>query len=438
MPPRKGNRRKSGKNPAVQTQTADEGWDAFFQSLTRLEQLLVVGAILLLLLLIYTIQSILSPFLVLGAIVFLLYPMRTYTLPRNLMWLSIFLFLLWFVYSISSILAPFILSFLLAYLLNPMVTRLAEWKIPRWLSSLFMILLSIGLIVLVLFFVLPIAVSQFEGLLEAVSGLFNNVREWLMSSKFNSYLERYGISADEIRATLTSRLTPSFEEVARNLLEASLTVVSSVTEVATQVFYLILVPFLTFYLLTDFPKISRQFLMLFPSHRRSRAEDYMLKADQLIGRYMRGALTVALLQGVIVVLLFSLYEIKYALLLGMLAALLDLIPYFGLIITMVLAAIVAALSEGEVLQKVLLAVATIGVLHLVEVTFLAPRIVGGRVGLHPLIIILSLLVFAYFLGFIGLLIAVPTTALVILLVREWEAIRRGVPLGQFHSSKNHS
>ncbi len=78
---------------------------------------------------------------------------------------------------------------------------------------------------------------------------------------------------------------------------------------------------------------------------------------------------------------------------------------------------------------------SIGILHLLEVTLLSPRIVGSRVGLHPLLIILSLLVFAYFLGFVGLLIAIPVTALIILGVREWEASRRGVPLRHYHSAE---
>ncbi|MEX0602625.1 MAG: AI-2E family transporter, partial [Bacteroidota bacterium] len=135
----------------------------------------------------------------------------------------------------------------------------------------------------------------------------------------------------------------------------------------------------------------------------------------------------------LVTLLFSMFGIKYALLLGILAGLLDLVPYFGLIITMIISALVALLSEEPVVTKVISAVGTIGVLHLLEVTFISPRIVGARVGMHPLLIILSLLVFAYFLGFIGLLVAIPITALMILLVREWESSRRGIPLSQYHS-----
>ncbi len=165
--------------------------------------------------------------------------------------------------------------------------------------------------------------------------------------------------------------------------------------------------------------------MFFPRRTRDRVEDYMTRADDLIGHYLRGALMVALLQGIIVSVLFSIVGIKYALLLGLLACIFDLVPYFGLFAIMALSAVIALFSDPPVLTKLAIAVVSIAVLHMAEVTFLSPKIIGSKVGLHPLLIILSLLIFMYFLGFVGLLIAVPTTALIILFVRDWEARRRG-------------
>jgi predicted PurR-regulated permease PerM len=187
-----------------------------------------------------------------------------------------------------------------------------------------------------------------------------------------------------------------------------------------------LVPFLTFYILTDFPKIGHRFRLLFPRKIRDRVGDYMERADDLIGHYLRGVLTVAVLQGIIISVIFSVMDIKYALLLGLLAAILDLVPYFGLLTILIMSCIVATFSEPPIIPKVIFAIGSIGFLHLAEVVFLSPKFIGGRVGLHPLLIILSLLVFAYFLGFVGLIIAVPATALILLFVRDWEDRRRGI------------
>ncbi|HLF19438.1 MAG TPA: AI-2E family transporter [Bacteroidota bacterium] len=407
-------------------QAAQRG-DSIFQSLGRIEVVLLVGGVLLLLVLFYTISTILSPFLVLGAILFLLFPLRRYSLARNVMWLSIMLFALWLLTEISNILAPFIVGLVFAYVLDPIVDLFESWKVPRWVSSLILILLLLGSIVLVLFFVLPVAVSQFEGFLESTSRLVADFRTYIQDSKWLSALQRYGISAEEIRSTITSKLTPKLEDVLKTVFQGFLQLVSSVSEVVTQVFYVVLVPFLTFYILTDFPKIAYRFTMLFPRQRRERMKEYMQQADDLVGRYLRGALRVALLQGIAIFVTFTLFDIKYALLLALLAAVLDLIPYFGLLVIMLLSGIVATFSDPPVLPKVLFALGTIGLLHIVEVVFLSPRIVGSKVGLHPLLIILSLLVFYHFLGFVGLLIAVPVTALTILFIRDWEKRKHGFP-----------
>jgi predicted PurR-regulated permease PerM len=410
-------------------------WESLFQSLGRFEIVLLVGAILLLFVLIYTIQSVLSPFLVTAAIVFLLYPLRRYALPRNLMWLSLGLFAFWLLYTISDVLAPFVISLLLAYLLNPVVTKAAEARIriPRWISALLLILLLVGIVFLVLFFVLPIVVAQVEGILSALSGFFDDVRRWLWSSRLAAVLERYGVKADEVQKTLSAQLAPRFEDILKNLLQGMLSVISSLSNLVTQIFYIVLVPFLTFYLLMDFPKVIHRLHMLFPKRRRDRVQAFFGKADDIFGRYLRSALLIAFLVGLATAVLFSFYGIKYALLLGVVAALLDLIPYIGLIVTLVVSGIVSLLSDAHGVDKAILAMATIGVLHLLEVTILWPWLVGRRVGLHPLLIILSLLVFSYFLGVVGLLIAVPASTLIILLVKEWEASQRGIPLSDYHS-----
>lgn len=422
--------------PAEQKSTAQElRWDSVFASLGRIEIVLLIGGVLLLLVLIYTIHTILSPFLALGSILFILFPLRRYVLARNLMWLAIVLFSLWFLDAISNILAPFIVSLVFAYMLNPIVDLFEGWKIPRWVSSFVLIVLFITGITLILFFVLPVAVTQFEGVLDTLSKVMSDYQNSFWNNKLLKVLERYGISIEELRTSFSNRLTPRFEDILKTLIQAFGSLMSSISSFITQIFYIILIPFLTFYCLTDFPKIIHRFLMLFPRTSRDRVENYLLRADDLIGHYLRGALLVAFLEGIIISIVFIIVGIKYALLLGLLACILDLVPYFGLIIIMGLSSIIALFSDPPVWPKFAIALGTIALLHMAEVVFLSPKIIGSKVGLHPLLIILSLLIFMYFLGFIGLLIAVPTTALVILFVRDWEAHRHGIIQQQQEFSK---
>jgi len=425
MAQRKKSQRASAKKSGEGSALREMNWESVFASFGRIEVVLLAGSVMLLLVLIYTIQSILSPLLALCAILFILFPLRRHALARNVMWLAIGLFALWFINSVSMILIPFIVSLVFAYMLNPVVELFQKWKVPRWVSALMLILLFVSGITLVLFFILPIALSQLDGVLRTLSALTDQYQLAFWNSNSIKVFERYGVSVNELRNAFASQLTPKFEDILKTLIRAFGLLINSISGFVTQIFYIILVPFLTFYFLTDFPKIHHRFLMLFPRTSRDRVEDFLSRSDDLIGHYLRGALLVALLQGLIISIIFSLSGIKYAMLLGLLACLFDLVPYFGLIAIMALSAVIALFSEPPTLMKLAIALVSIATLHMAEITFLSPKIIGSKVGLHPLLIILSLLIFLYFLGFIGLLIAVPTTALVVLFIRDWEARRRG-------------
>lgn len=421
---------KKGRRSTIpktdKNKTQDIRLDSFFSSLGRIEIVLLIGGILLLLVLIYTIHSILSPFLAFGALLFILYPLRRYSLARNIIWLAVILFSLWFLYSISNILVTFIISLVFAYMLDPLVTYCQRWKIPRWISSLILILIFIICITLIIFLVIPIALKQLEGIVNSFADFTKEFYNSVWNSKLIKTIESYGVSVEELRKIMGDQLTPRFEDILKATIETLASLMGELKKFITQIFYIILIPFLTFYFLTDFPKINYRFKMLFPRHMRDRVEYYMSRADELIGNYLRGAITVAVIEGVIITLLFSLAGIKYAFLLGMLACIFDLIPYIGLIAILVISAIIALFSNPPALIKVAIAVSSISLLHMVEITFLSPKILGSKVGLHPLLIILAMLVFMYFLGIIGLFIAVPVTALIILFVQDWEARRRGI------------
>ena len=176
MAKRRTAKKSTNTNSPESNTTQNVRWDSLFTSLGRIEIVLLVGGMLLLLVLIYTIHAILSPFLALGAILFILFPLRRYVLARNIMWLAIVLFALWFLNAISTILAPFVVSLVFAYMLNPIVDLFQSWKIPRWVTSLVLILLFITSITLVLFFVLPVALTQFEGVLDTLSKIMNDYR----------------------------------------------------------------------------------------------------------------------------------------------------------------------------------------------------------------------------------------------------------------------
>jgi predicted PurR-regulated permease PerM len=342
----------------------------------------------------------------------------------RLMWLGILLFVIWFLYSILGILAPFLVAFLLAYVLNPIVSSLEKRGIPRWLSALVSVLLMIGIVVSVLLFVLPLAVQQFQGLLNGLGQIVADVGDLLKSGTVFEVLDKYGIPVDKAREMITNQLSPRLEDILKALLEAVLGFVTSVSGLVMQLVNAIIIPFLAFYMLMDFPAIVHRFLMMTPRSQRERVGRIGNLTDRVLGKYFRGAVIVALIQGCLAGIGLWLIGVNYPLVLGMMTGILDFIPYVGLVTSLIVASTVAVFSGGNILAKVVAVVVLYLSQKLLEGTVLGPKIVGKQVGLHPVLLILCLLVFGYFVGFIGLLIAVPTSALIIAGVKEWELTRK--------------
>ena len=207
------------------------------------------------------------------------------------------------------------------------------------------------------------------------------------------------------------------------IVNAVLGLLTGVSSIAMQLLNIVIIPFLLFFLLKDFPVIGARFVGLFPADRRPDVHAFMATVDGVMGRYVRGAVFVALIQGAIAALALWIIGVSSPLVLGLMTGLLDFIPYIGLATSLAVASIVALFSGEPVGTKVLAVVIVYLSQKLLEATVLAPKIIGAQVGLHPVVLILSLLVFGYFLGFLGLLIAVPVTALLLVVLEGRESVR---------------
>ena len=387
------------------------------------EVVLLAAAVLLLCLLCYLVYPVLSPFVVFAGLVFLLYPFRHQTVARRFIYLGSFLAAFWFFFSLLGLLAPFIIAFLLAYVLDPLVTLLERRRMPRWVSSLVIIALLLGTVATVAVFVVPVAVEQLQSVTGQAGILADQFNHTIRSGALFDLLARFGVSVEKAKETLLEYVTPKVEELLKQLFEALFGVVTSLTSVVHQLLNIIIIPFILFYLLMDFPRVTHQCAMLVPEHSRDHYKRLTGLTDQLMGRYCRGAILVALIQGTISGLTLWLIGVDYALVLGIMTSVLNFVPYVGLAVSLVVASIVALLSGGAVWMKVLFVAILYFGQKLLEATVLGPKIIGPQVGLHPVLLILCLMVFGYFLGFVGLLIAVPATALIIAAVKEWEAVR---------------
>jgi predicted PurR-regulated permease PerM len=339
----------------------------------------------------------------------------------------VFLFAVWFFSAIMGVLAPFLIAFFLAYILNPVVVFLGRRRVPRWVSTLFIMILLVGGVVAVGLFIIPVAMEQFQALTAGAGALAEDASRAIESGALVKFLGRFGMTGEKVKEVLAQNLTPKLEEMLTRLFAGLFDVVSSVSSVAHQLLNIIIIPFVLFYLLMDFPLVLHRFAMLVPKKSRTRFVDLASRADDLMGQYFRGAILVAAIQGTISGFVLWIAGVEYAVVLGLMTAALDFVPYVGLAVSLLVATIVALFSGGAVGTKVLVVVIMYLSQKIFEAAVLGPKILGSHVGVHPVLLILSLLVFGYFMGFLGLLIAVPLTALLLAGVKEWEAVRKRTP-----------
>ena len=358
-----------------------------------------------------------SPFIVFGVLIFVLLPFRKSKLIKTILSLSTFIFLLWVLTEISQLLIPFIIAFLISYVLNPVVTLLHKKKLSRALSSLLILLIFIALLVLASIFLIPVIVIQFTEFIHNIPSAFVNIQNWI-NTILLPWLASIGIPTQDIQNKIVNGLSGQLLSIFDVFVGGLSKIFGTLSLILSQIINIILIPFLTFYILKDFDDIKSLVKNLLPIDKKTKIIDNIRRIDNLMGRYLRGAITVALINGILVSIFLTILGVKYSILLGAISGLLDLIPYFGLLISMSLSTIVALLSNSPGVQVPFTIITYIG-LNILETSYLAPRIIGSKIGLHPAILILSLLVFAYFFGFVGLLIALPTVSIILMFVKDW-------------------
>ncbi len=387
----------------------------------KYESLVFGAGVVLVFVLAYTIRDYFSPFVALGSVIAVLYPLRQRPYVKTLLWTAVGLFSIWFIGELLPLLTPFIVALLLAYILNPLVDRMEHSRIPRWAGSLIVILGIALLGAAALVFLVPVIITQFRALLLSLAPAVTSLVQQLSSGELYTKLQAIGIPVDTLREQLMQEIGPRLEQILSGLVSGALALVTNVSAIATRIVNVVLIPFLGFYMLKDFHKIQGAALWLIPNRFHARITSYGERVDSILGLYLRGALTVALIIGGLATLLLWIFGINYPFVLGPLAGMLDLIPYFGILTSITISVLVALFSGGAVLWKVIFVLITFGLLQILETTLLQPRIVGMKIGIHPLLLILALFVFGHFLGFGGFLIAAPITAILIAFAKNRES-----------------
>ncbi len=392
---------------------------------TAFETVLMGGGFVLFLVMLYEMHepgetgTFINPPLIALAAALLVWPIRRLMPVRALLLSGGLLLLLWFMTQLAGILVPFVAVYLLAYLLEPAISWLNKrYNVPRWLSSLGVVLLVLGGLTLLLLLVIPSLLGEIQSLGTRLINVIGRARDWAIHSTLLDRLAETGLAdKDELITQITTGMQAMVTSLTGSLPALVQGVVSSISTVLGVITLLAVLPVVLYYLLKDYPFITRRVLELFPTFDGQR--EYLLRAGGIVGSYLRGQLIIGGIAAFNVSVLLTIFAFPFAILLGIVTGLLNLIPNIGALLTMILGIAVALVFGDPVAKDLILVVAVLLGQSLLEQSILGPTILSNQVGLHPILIILSLFVFGYFMGIFGLFIAVPMTALLMTLYKAY-------------------
>lgn len=310
------------------------------------------------------------------------------------------------IYSLRRVVMPFFLAFLLAYVLLPVVKYFLKRHIPVAFVILLVYLLILFIFYLIIFIALPNFLQELENLSLYLPDMTSQLQGW-----WDNLRER--IETLALPANLQNNISDLFTSTERRLGGFLQSSAFSVADFLRYLGYFLLAPILSYYILRDKELIKKKLISLLPPGERPELLRIGRDINHLIRQFIFGYVLVAIMVGFLSFIALYLMGVKYALLLGIIMGLMDLIPYFGPFIGMA-PAIVFALMQSPTLAFLVLIV--LGAIQQFEAIILTPKIVGGRIGLHPLVIIFVVMAAGYWFGILGMLLAVPVTAALRLIV----------------------
>lgn len=307
-------------------------------------------------------------------------------------------------------------SLLLAYVLFPAVNYLSDKRKINRIASIVLVYASVALVMaLTLAYILPVLHRQFTdfwGTLRFFAGnLQQNLDDLLLKAKANAppFLQDPLNDLDP-QAVQLPHLLKEFQESAPTWLGSTFSsVFSGFKAAAGALATTVLVPLFTFYILMDSRKYSEGFLRLFPSRWKPDVRSLLNEIDLVLGNYIRGQLMVCFTVGVSIAIVLSLLGVPYSILIGVFAGVVDIIPYVGVAIGMIPAALIALGVKGPLFALVV--VIAMEVVHWSEGHIIVPAIIGHSVGLPPLVVMIALGMGAELGGVMGMFLSMPIAAI---------------------------
>lgn len=330
------------------------------------------------------------------------------TVIKMIIFIGMVVGFLYFIWLVRSGLYPFIIGLLIAYMLNPIVCYLEGKGLKRLWSIIILYLILFGIVIIGGSKLLTLLIRDLESFAQDLPQLVERINDILIlaQSQYQNSSLPYSF-----RLAIDDALLVAENEMQQFIGQ----IVNTIINIVRNSIGLAISPILAFYLLHDWNDIKSQLVLLLPGSWRGEFILFFRDVDKVLAGIIRGQLTVACIVGAFVTMGLYILQLKFALIIGILAAMFDVIPYFGAIIGAAPAVMLALLESPWMAIKVIIMFV---IIQQIEGNIIHPRIIGDNIGLHPLTVIFCVFVGGEIGGLLGMLLGVPIVAIGKVFVRH--------------------
>ena len=357
--------------------------------------------------------------------------MQDRTLKRILIIGGLALFL-WILYLLKPVVIPFIIAFFIAYLFSPLVDRLQKIGLPRWLS-IGTVFIGIGVAVTMAFwYIVPLIWKQLviarDSIPVGINWINSTFLPWV-SNTFN--VEQMEIDTNHMSTIVmdyiqTNYSTDSLQAMALRVAQSGLNFI----QVGGTV---VLIPIIAFYFLLDWRRMLDSLRRLIPRPYEKTTLEIATECHSVLGAFVKGQFLVMILLGIVYAVGLQLIGLDVGLIIGMIAGLASIIPYLGFAVGIVAAVIATLLQFGVDWMQLALVLVVFMIGQGIEGYVLQPFLLGDKIGLSPVAVVFAVLAGAQLAGFLGMLIALPVAAVIVVLLRH---ARDSYEKSQLYGSRN--
>jgi predicted PurR-regulated permease PerM len=335
---------------------------------------------------------------------------------RSLIWCAVAVGAALLLWLLAPVLTPFIVAAVLAYALHPLVELLVARRWPRLAAVVLVEVVAIAALLALVLLLIPVIVKELPLLREQIPLLADKLNQSL-----SPWLAQYGIHVSldsaSIKAFVLKTLDANLEDWIAAALSSARIGGSMLLTLVGNAF---LMPVVLFYLLMGWPHLIERLQAMIPPRVRANVRGFLDECDGVLGQYLRGQLMLMAVLAIYYSVALAIAGFDLALPVGVFTGLAIFIPYLGFGLGLLLALLAGALQFGSWYGVAVVAL-VYGVGQVAESLVLTPRLVGERIGLNPLAVIFALLAFGHLFGFIGVLIALPVSALLLVALRRAQA-----------------